>query len=344
MPESSSLSSELVSLLSPSSLSANARLYRLEAATGSSDSAASCWGKLQPEAWIAREALNDIGETRLLCLSLQADLPLDELIGQGVLLHTTCADGSLFTRSGLVRQAERLDAQGALARYRFTLVPWLWLATQQARSQIFQDRTLAEIVELTLEPYARQGATWRFSDDARPGCSKRPAQLLHPVARDRLRLPLAPFRRRRPGLARADPAFRPWGQEIVIFADSTQASAVPDGQASRRSTTARAHRKARCRPGPGPPHPLAVAAVSTAAGTPTPAPCMKPRPAAIACLPPPRACSTTTCSARTTAASAWRTAAASSAARSASSKASKPIAMPCWAAPACAHCNPAPAS
>ncbi len=234
MPESSSLSSELVSLLSPSSLSANARLYRLEAATGSSDSAASCWGKLQPEAWIAREALNDIGETRLLCLSLQADLPLDELIGHGVLLHTTCADGSLFTRSGLVRQAERLDAQGALARYRFTLVPWLWLATQQARSQIFQDRTLAEIVELTLEPYARQGATWRFTDDARARLQQQAPRRNYCTQWRETDYAFLSRLFTEEGLGwRVQPQpSATWGHEIVIFADSTQAGAVPDGQAS----------------------------------------------------------------------------------------------------------------
>jgi uncharacterized protein involved in type VI secretion and phage assembly len=78
---------------------------------------------------------------------------------------TRLADGSEARRSGLVRSAEKLGADGTLARYRLTLVPWLWLATQQRHSQVFQDRTLADIVGLLLSPYA-PFQSWRFTANA----------------------------------------------------------------------------------------------------------------------------------------------------------------------------------
>jgi uncharacterized protein involved in type VI secretion and phage assembly/uncharacterized protein (DUF2345 family) len=235
--------SDLASLLTPAPLSADARLYRLELAAGRTDSAAAqtMVQALQPEAWIAREALSEIGEMRLLCLSLQADLALDDLLGQGLQLHTVCADGSLYTRSGLVRLAERLDAQGGLARYRFTLAPWLWLATQQGRSQIFQDRSLADIIEQLLAPYAAQGATWRFSSDASALLQQIPPRNYCTQWRESDYAFLSRL------LAEEGLGWRvqtqpeaAWGHEIVIFADSSQDSAAPQSQAS----PARFHRQA----------------------------------------------------------------------------------------------------
>ncbi|WP_370680023.1 type VI secretion system Vgr family protein [Comamonas sp. GB3 AK4-5] len=235
-------SADLASLLTPVTLSADARLYRVELAPGRSDSTAAqtMVQALQPEAWIAREALSEIGEIRLLCLSLEADLVLDDLLGQGLLLHTVCADGSLYTRSGLVRLAERLDAQGGLARYRFTLAPWLWLATQQGRSQIFQDRSLADIIEQLLAPYAAQGAVWRCSSDASALLQQIPARSYCTQWRESDYAFLSRLLSEE-GLGwRVQPQPEAaWGHEIVIFADSTQDSATPQSQAS----PARFHRQ-----------------------------------------------------------------------------------------------------
>ncbi|KAF1019115.1 MAG: Actin cross-linking toxin VgrG1 [Paracidovorax wautersii] len=240
-----------LSLLTPVTLDASARQYRLQLAGGQGQEAAGSPGgdassaqgvvaALHVEAWIAREALSQLGELRLLCLSLQADLPLDTLLGQGLVLQTVLADGSLSARGGLVRQAEQLGAQGGLARYRLTLVPWLWLATQQARSQVFQERSVFEIIEQVLAPYAAQSATWRFSRDAQALQQQAPrrgyctqwresdyAFLSRLLAEEGLGWRVQ---------AQPDAA---WGHEIVIFADSTQDDAVP----ANASSPARFHRQ-----------------------------------------------------------------------------------------------------
>ncbi|PIF75592.1 uncharacterized protein involved in type VI secretion and phage assembly [Variovorax sp. 54] len=148
-------------------LSQTARLYRLEApsaASSSSSAARESIDALRVEGWVQREAVSQLSELRIVCLSLRADLALSSLIDQPLTLVTVLADGSLAKRTGLIRAVESLGSDGGLARYRLTLVPWLWLATQQGRSQVFQQRSVADIIERVLAPYADAGS-WAFSSE-----------------------------------------------------------------------------------------------------------------------------------------------------------------------------------
>lgn len=137
------------------------RLYRLQ--PGGNQGSAGIEA-LRVEGWVQREAVSQLFELRIVCLSLDAHLELKSLLGQPLTLLTVLADGSTTRRSGLVRAAEALGADGGLARYRLTLVPWLWLATQQGRSQVFQQRSVADIIEQVLAPYADAGP-WAFSPE-----------------------------------------------------------------------------------------------------------------------------------------------------------------------------------
>ena len=145
-------------------LSESSRLYRLQPVGHQPPVAI---GALRVEGWVQREAVSGLFELRIVCLSLDASLELKAFIGQPLTLLTVLADGTLARRSGLIRAAESLGADGGLARYRLTLVPWLWLATQQGRSQVFQQRPVADIVEHILAPYADAGP-WAFSPEV-PG-------------------------------------------------------------------------------------------------------------------------------------------------------------------------------
>lgn len=118
--------------------------------------------ELSVEACLGREALSELGEWRIVALSANARLSMKSVLGSAVTLWTTLADGTRFRRSGLVRQAEKLGADGGLARYRLTVVPWLWLATQQRHSQVFQKRTVGDIVDHVLSPYTPH-AVWRYT-------------------------------------------------------------------------------------------------------------------------------------------------------------------------------------
>ncbi|SPA46253.1 type VI secretion system Vgr family protein [Cupriavidus taiwanensis] len=121
--------------------------------------------ELAVEAWIGREAISALFEWRIVAVSANVDIALDSLMGQRVTLLTTLAGGGQSRRTGLIRQAEKLGADGSLARYRLTVIPWLWLTTQQRDSQVFQNRTLDSIIEAVLQddaPYAH----WRYAAGA----------------------------------------------------------------------------------------------------------------------------------------------------------------------------------
>ncbi|OZI30711.1 type IV secretion protein Rhs [Bordetella genomosp. 10] len=136
-------------------LSSNARLYSLEGE--------GALARLHVEAWIAREGLSDLGEMRVLALADDAALDLDDMVSRPVTLWTTRADGSRDGRSGVVREAELLAGDAGMARYRLTVVPWLWLATQQRRSRVFEQRALLDIVQHVLDGY--DGCTSQIADD-----------------------------------------------------------------------------------------------------------------------------------------------------------------------------------
>ncbi|WP_218510984.1 type VI secretion system Vgr family protein [Variovorax sp. dw_308] len=141
------------------------RLYRLQAASGQDGNSNAIVDALRVEGWVQREAISGLFELRIVCLSLDAHLELKSMVGESLTLLSVLANGELVRRSGMVRAAESLGANGGLARYRLTLVPALWLATQQARSQVFQRRTVADIVEQVLAPYA-DAMPWDYSPEA----------------------------------------------------------------------------------------------------------------------------------------------------------------------------------
>jgi uncharacterized protein involved in type VI secretion and phage assembly len=133
------------------------RLYALEGDGPLAD--------LAVEAWLGREALSELFEWRVVAVSPNARSALKSLLGQRVTLVTTLANGTQTKRTGLIRLAEKLGADGSLTRYRLTVVPWFWLTTQQRHSQVFQNRPLADIIEQVLTPYSPY-ASWRYAAGA----------------------------------------------------------------------------------------------------------------------------------------------------------------------------------
>ncbi|QCO66885.1 type VI secretion system tip protein VgrG [Luteimonas yindakuii] len=141
------------------------RLYRLDLASDA---------PLLVERWQGDERLSHGFEWQVDVLSTDAGLPLEGWLGRPARLLTRLADGGEAVRSGLVREAVLLGADGGLARYRLQLVPWTWLLTQGRHSRVFEDRSVVEIVESVFASYAPL-ARWTLADevagflaDARP--------------------------------------------------------------------------------------------------------------------------------------------------------------------------------
>src|SRR5690554_3002977 len=135
------------------------RLYRLELEGNATP--------LLVERWHGRERLAGDFQWTVDALSTDAALPIDDWLGKPATLHTRLADGGSHPRSGLVREAACLGADGGLARYRLVLAPWTWLLTQGRHSRVFQDRGVVEIVEAVFAGYAPLAA-WRLGDEVGP--------------------------------------------------------------------------------------------------------------------------------------------------------------------------------
>lgn len=149
------LPADLTSLVD--GLYSNTRLYRIE---GGDDLAA-----LHVEAFTLHEALHQPWRMVLSCLS---DSPLADMAAlrrQPITLVTTLADGSECRRTGVIEQATVTDTPrsfGMPSRYRLLVMPWLGLAAYDVRSQVFQERSLVEIIDSTLGHYNAHG-TGRWS-------------------------------------------------------------------------------------------------------------------------------------------------------------------------------------
>ena len=123
--------------------------------------------ELVVERWHGWEALSAGYEWWVDALSVDAHLPLHDLIGEPATLWTRTAGGGRLPRSGLVREAGCVGSDGGLARYRLCLVPWTWLLTQGRHSRVFQERGVLEILGTVLTGYT-PWAAWQLSDEVGP--------------------------------------------------------------------------------------------------------------------------------------------------------------------------------
>lgn len=139
------------------SFTSDSRLYSLS------------WGdaggpELAVEAWWGKEELSAGFEYAIDLLTTDARLELKAFLGRAVTLNTRLSDGSPYPRSGYVRSALALGADGGFARYRLFVVPWLWLLSRGRHHRVFQEKSVVQIVEAVFADYA-DVAAWRWSDE-----------------------------------------------------------------------------------------------------------------------------------------------------------------------------------
>ncbi|MGQ5525259.1 type VI secretion system Vgr family protein [Chitinimonas sp. PSY-7] len=119
------------------------------------------------------QAVND---SSLLCgyrfevtaLSAKSGLDLNSLLGAPVLLEvqTSSSRTALRPVHGHVSAAQALGSNGGLARYRLVVEPWLSFLRQRRDSWVFQDKTVAEILDSLFSDYQSQGAlapAWKLA-------------------------------------------------------------------------------------------------------------------------------------------------------------------------------------
>jgi type VI secretion system secreted protein VgrG len=141
-----------------SAFASDTRLYELDSPLGNDT--------LLVESFVGKEELSALYEYHVVCLSTDTHLELKRLLGQQVTLRTRLADGTQGARTGYVSAVAQLGADGGFARYRLTLVPWFWMATQRRTSRVFQDKSVLQIIEEVLVADAPRN-NWRATAETK---------------------------------------------------------------------------------------------------------------------------------------------------------------------------------
>ena len=156
------------------------------------------------------------------------------------------ADGrSEHPRSGIVTEASALAADGGFARYRLTVSPWLALLAYGARSAVWQERTVAQIIDSVFGAYSEHAA-WSWSPCALQhlGTSHQGGRRSTTVQYRETDLAFVSRILAREGLVyrfQADEA-APLGQQLIILGDTTQAASCVEDATSASAGGIRFHR------------------------------------------------------------------------------------------------------
>lgn len=103
-----------------------------------------------------REALLEGLEGQLTCLSIDPDLPLQELLGQPIGVEMVTDRGGLHHINGLITYARAGHADGALRVYQLTLRDALWVMRERINTRIFRSKNVPAILEIMLREWRQR--------------------------------------------------------------------------------------------------------------------------------------------------------------------------------------------
>ena len=144
--------------------SSASRLYALEIGDSTANLGA---GGLLVEAFASDDEVQGIGARDVILLSTDAHISLAPLLGQSASLEVSLSNGTRTRFDGDISEVAMLGSEGGLARYRLRLSPWIWRLGQVRNSRVWQDKAVIDIVDDVFAAYA-QVAKWRWSDEAGP--------------------------------------------------------------------------------------------------------------------------------------------------------------------------------
>ena len=125
---------------------------------------------LLPYELSGEEGISEGYTYRLLCLSANLHLPLEQLIGLPVQIALLTEEGKRRALCGFVTQAERLGTDGTFSLYRLTLQDPFAILQKSKRSRVFQDLTVLEFVRQILEEHLHGNSVMAQSVDLRIEC------------------------------------------------------------------------------------------------------------------------------------------------------------------------------
>ncbi len=95
-----------------------------------------------------KHLLNSGLEAELICLSVNAQIPLKQFIGVQVAVDQVTDSGQLFRTSGIITEACYGQSDGALTPYKLTLKDATNLWQKRRNSRVFMNKNIVEITEV----------------------------------------------------------------------------------------------------------------------------------------------------------------------------------------------------
>ena len=93
------------------------------------------------------EQLGRLFEYKLELASEDYQIKPESIVGENVSIRLNLGDKGVRYFNGYVSHFTQLTSSGQLARYRATVVPWLWFLTRVSDCRIFQEKKVPEIIE-----------------------------------------------------------------------------------------------------------------------------------------------------------------------------------------------------
>lgn len=93
------------------------------------------------------ERLSRLFRYNLTLLSEEQSINFADIVGQNLTVQLELPDDKTRYFNGYVSRFVQTRAEGDLAEYQATIVPWLWLLTRTADCRIFQEKTVPEIIK-----------------------------------------------------------------------------------------------------------------------------------------------------------------------------------------------------
>ncbi|TWI65476.1 type VI secretion system secreted protein VgrG [Pseudoduganella lurida] len=135
---------------------------------------------LLPQRVSGTEAICDGIELRVYCLSLDAGLPLKELIGVAAQVQLVTDAGDLRSLCGIVTEASQGESDGGLATYQLVLRDALAVLDLAVNTRVFLGKTELEIVQLLLAEARRHNpalaASFEFEVNTALGMRRDPTR------------------------------------------------------------------------------------------------------------------------------------------------------------------------
>jgi type VI secretion system secreted protein VgrG len=108
---------------------------------------------------------------QLTVLTLDARLPLRELMHRRITLTAKLSDGSLKKRSGIIDRVTQLGSDGGFQRLQLIVKPWIAFLAHSSHSRAWQQKTVPQILDDVFGSYSNHAA-WRFGEVAADGSTE----------------------------------------------------------------------------------------------------------------------------------------------------------------------------